>query len=95
MMVSKLTPTISTGKSINTNPIAQNCKLAFILPNGLGGMSLPSFPASPRNPVTINSLEINKTVIHIFTLSIYVNPINMHVTKSLSAIVSKKAPVLV
>ena len=68
--VSKLTPIMSTGKSISTKPIAQNCRLAFILPRGLGGMSLPSFPASPRSPVTINSLDISKTVIQILTRSI-------------------------
>ena len=86
---------MSTGKSINTKPIDQNCKLAFILPSGLGGINFPSLPARPLNPVTINSLVISNTVTQILTLSIYVNPINIQVTKSLSAIVSKKAPVLV
>ena len=59
-----------TGKSIITKPIAQNCRLAFALPNLLGGIIIPSFPARPLNPVIINSLTISKTVIQILTLSI-------------------------
>ena len=81
-------------KSIKTNPIAQNCMLAFNFPNILGAIIMPSFPARPLNPVITNSRTISKTVIQISTLPIKVKPMNMKVIKILSAIVSKNAPVL-
>ena len=61
---------IVSGKSIITKPTAQNCRLAFALPNLLGGIIIPSLPARPLKPVIINSLAISKTVIQILTLSI-------------------------
>ena len=54
----------------------------------------PSFPARPRKAITINSLDISKTVIQTLTLPITVKPINIVETNILSAIVSRNAPVL-